>query len=44
MNKDSSRKNQPPTGNHSELDLGDTDEETAFEGERLNPQHPRAGR
>ena len=30
---------------HPELNLGDTDEETAYrEGDRLNPQRPKAGR
>jgi hypothetical protein len=30
---------------HSELNLGDTDEEAAFrEGDELNPKRPKAGR
>jgi hypothetical protein len=30
---------------HPELNLGDTDEETAFrEGDELNPNRPKAGR
>jgi len=31
--------------NHPELNLGDSDEETAYdEGDQLNPKRPKAGR